>query len=187
MVVQSSLIIALLLTAFAYFYVKARNIFKLQHWLDGQVRQQQANFKMLVAEQQRLDCELGDLKIRSALINDMRLRVRDENQVIREQREVMQQILSDNKVILKRNELHLYNIKEATITTLKDYRRLTKLLSKLLEGDGPDSVDGLHELWLGAQLKVAAIETNFEDIFKQTPTQYLDSKGRVNDTDYSLN
>lgn len=93
-------------------------------------------------------------------------------------------ILKNNEGILKSNQMYLYGIKEQMINMIDDYRKASKLMSKVLHGD--DNYEKNMDHLMDMNLKIVALEDHFISNFKMTPQQYRQNR-KINSTDFSLN
>lgn len=89
-----------------------------------------------------------------------------------------------NNKLLKSNEVYLYSVKEATLSTITDYKRLERYLGKILF-DEPD-YRRLSILHTGVQDKLDALEEYFVSTFKISPDQYKAQRVTKN-KDFSKN
>lgn len=108
----------------------------------------------------------------------------EERMQIDQQRQFITNVFQQNQQIVKKNQVYLYGIKEEMLATINDYRKVCKLMGKMMAGeeDGEKRREHLVEM----NLKIIALEDRFVSNFKMTPNQYKQER-KINNTDYSSN
>lgn len=100
-----------------------------------------------------------------------------------EHRAQIDNLLVNNRAILKSNELCLYAIKESVLEVLEHYRKVEKLLGKVAFSDF--KFEEVIGQLAGVQDKTTKLERYFYDTFRMTPDQYKAQK--MKNTKCSLN
>lgn len=172
-----------------YFFVKVQKLLRLKTILANQQKQireeaveLQETFENVAQWKEEQENEVG---AQYESLEDYRIDLEKKTWEVNEKEQRLRDLIDQNTKILKSNELFLFMIKESTLNTIKDHKRLCRMLGNVLTQDY--SYDKVHEMLIGAQLKVIDLEHYFTNTFHMTPEQYKASKGKVPKTDFSLN
>lgn len=170
---------------FSYNYITARKAYNLQKILTKQIKDNSDYFKTLVEKTVEIENKEQQVLDANRVLLNIQAEIKKENRQIQRDKKSFQKIVASNEAILNANEMYLFNIKESMLNTIKDYRKASKLISQVISDE--TKYEELYDLLLKFQLKTGDLEDNFMFNFKMTSQQYADNKGKINNTDFSIN